>query len=231
MKKQTARISALLIVSMMLVGILAACSGNGNTATTATSGNTTTASGSTTTATSGGSDITAAAATSGLDVITIGQTSDILSFDPHAQNDQGSGSVLRHIYNRLVGITPDNQLVPELAESWEILAEYTIAFKLREDVKWHDGDDFKASDVKYSFERQAVSSHQVQNMTLMKEIEVVDDYNLKVYLKDPAPNVFLLTITTSGCSIVGEDQEAAAMAAGKTYSEMPIGTGQYQFVS
>ena len=230
MKKKTARISALLIIAMMLVGIFAACGGNTGTTTTA-GGTSTTATASTTAAASGGDTTTAAAATGGGDIITIGQTSDVLSFDPHAQNDMGSGSVLRHIYNRLVAVTPDNQIVPELAESWEVLDDYTIAFKLREDVKWHDGDGFKASDVKYSYERQAVSTHQVQNMSLMKEVEVIDDYNLKIHLKDPAPGVFLLTITHVGCSILGEDQEAAAIAAGKTYNEMPIGTGMYQFVS
>ena len=83
-------------------------------------------------------------------VINIGQTSDILSFDPHAQNDLGSASVLRHIYDTLVRIGPDNQLVPCLAESWEIADDNTVVFKLRPGVKFHNGDPFTAGDVKFS---------------------------------------------------------------------------------
>src|SRR5262249_23263411 len=58
------------------------------------------------------------------------------------------------MYNQLVRFEPDMTLVPELAESWQVSPDgLTWTFKLRQGVKFHDGQEFTSADVKYSFDR------------------------------------------------------------------------------
>ena len=66
-------------------------------------------------------------------------------------NGFGAGTVAANIYNLLVRYDYDFKINPELAESWEISnSGKTYTFKLRNDVKWHDGTKFTAADVKFS---------------------------------------------------------------------------------
>lgn len=164
-------------------------------------------------------------------VINIGQTSDILSFDPHAQNDLGSASVLRHIYDTLVRIGPDNQLVPCLAESWEIADDNTVVFKLRPGVKFHNGDPFTAEDVKFSLERQKKSARQAYNVAIVESVEVIDELTCRVRLKEPATGLLLSSLSHYGSSIVGKSATEKVEATGQTINDKPIGTGPYSFVS
>ena len=164
-------------------------------------------------------------------VINIGQTSDILSFDPHAQNDLGSSSVLRHIYDTLVRIGPDNEIIPCLAESWEIVDGHTVEFKLRPGVKFHNGDPFTAEDVKFSLERQKVSARQAHHVATLEGVEVLSELACRVKLNEPAAGILLFSLSHYGSSIVGKNATEATEGAGKNINDNPIGTGPYRFVS
>src|SRR5687767_7363095 len=78
---------------------------------------------------------------------------DILTMDPHAQNEGLNNSVSDHIYEPLVTRGKDLKVEPCLALSWQLVNPTTMRFKLRPNVKFHDGAAFTADDVVFSIER------------------------------------------------------------------------------
>ena len=77
---------------------------------------------------------------------------DALTLDPHSQNESPTIAMNGQIYETLVTRDADLILRPELAESWEAGPD-GWTFKLRQGVKFHDGADFTAEDVIFSFGR------------------------------------------------------------------------------
>ncbi|MEY3046590.1 MAG: hypothetical protein RL242_3432 [Pseudomonadota bacterium] len=80
----------------------------------------------------------------------IGSTSEASSADPHFHNLGPNNALRRHIFQSLVGTDTSQRLTPLLAESWKATDENTWEFKLRKNVKFHDGSDFTAQDVIYT---------------------------------------------------------------------------------
>ncbi|WP_373086519.1 ABC transporter substrate-binding protein [Sneathiella sp.] len=113
------------------------------------------------------------------------------SLDPHSLNESFLLGTLGNVYEGLVLYDPDLKIIPGLAESWKLLTPTTWEFKLRKGVKFHDGQDFNADDVIFSWQRagsegsdQKVRSGQIKNITK------VDDYTIVV--ETPAPNPILV---------------------------------------
>ncbi|MBR4879261.1 MAG: hypothetical protein IKU13_05465, partial [Clostridia bacterium] len=213
MKKS--RLLALTLVMAMMFAMLAGCSSKETTtATKAPAGETTTAAGG-----------AAAPAGEGRKDIVIAKASDAVGLDPHDVNDTSSAAVIRHIYNSLlVRKTETGELTPALAESWEIPDDLTYKMKLREGVKFHNGNDFNADDVVFSLLR-AKEMPQVKFMAEMIDTVVADDeYNVTITTLYPcAP--FLANLAGTQLSIIDKETFEAYEAEGKSYSEFPIGTG------
>ena len=98
------------------------------------------------------------------------------------------GEINSLLFNGLTAHDKNNNIVPALAESWEYDKEnLTYTFNLRKDVKWHDGEPFTAEDVKYTYEiitDPDVGSEIATNYEDIKEIQIVDDYTVKIILKN-----------------------------------------------
>lgn len=160
------------------------------------------------------------------DDIVIAGKSDIKTLDPMGTNDTTSSIAHRHIYSRLVEINENSETVGDLAESWEQVSDTEWKFKIHEGVKFHDGTECKASDVKFSLERAKEMPRVKQYAEKIDEIIVDDDYNLTLKLVEPyAP--LLASLSHTGTSIV---PEAAVTAGGDAFWENPIGTGPMKFV-
>jgi ABC-type transport system substrate-binding protein len=90
------------------------------------------------------------------DILTVANTADAATLDPMAAYDTASGEPIQNMYETLVtydGVAVD-KFVPALAEKYEISADgMTYTFTIRKDVKFHEGQALKPSDVKYSFMR------------------------------------------------------------------------------
>ncbi len=160
------------------------------------------------------------------DTLVVAQGADAKSLDPHGTNDQPSSRVAAQIYNGLVTTDQDMKILPALAESWEQPDPRTTIFNLREGVKFHNGEELKASDVKFTLDRMLASPTVHHIIGAVETVEVIDDYTVKIITTEPfGPLLHHLAHTAS--SILNEK---AVTEAGDDYGQNPVGTGPYMFV-
>ena len=76
--------------------------------------------------------------------ISIGLQAAISSMDPHYHNVGPNNAMLRHVFESLVAVDENQKFMPGLATSWKPLDDLTWEFKLRKNVRWHDGSPFTA---------------------------------------------------------------------------------------
>src|SRR5438105_5291377 len=94
--------------------------------------------------------------------------------------------VLYAIHDALVKPVPGNLMSPSLAESWTVSADQRVyEFKLREGLKFHNGDPLTAEDVKFSFHR-AKGSQVLRDK--VREVEVVGASRVRFHLHEPFPD-------------------------------------------
>ncbi len=161
------------------------------------------------------------------DTLVVGMGGDAVSLDPHATNDQPSSRVGRQIYETLIVQTEDLQLVPGLAASWRQVDDLTFEFTLKQGVKFHNGEELKAADVKFTIERALKSAFIGHIVGQIEAVTVVSDFLLTIKTKQPfAP--LLTHLAHPAMSILNEK---AVVAGGEAYGENPVGTGPFKFVS
>jgi peptide/nickel transport system substrate-binding protein len=86
--------------------------------------------------------------------LVVGFQRDVLNIDPHMWTANATRKVMVNVYEGLTGRDAKLNVTPQLAESWTISPEgKTYTFKLRRGVKFHNGRELVAEDVKYSYER------------------------------------------------------------------------------
>ena len=170
------------------------------------------------------------------------------TLDP-AQVEPGEGgeTVILQVYDRLLDIGPASpELVPSLAvevpstDNGGISADgLTYTFKLREGVKFHDGTDFSADDVKFSWDRAMTMDLPEGNAGALSDIitstEVVDDMTFRVTLAEPSASFLNTAVVAMVGSIVSQDAVEAngGVEAGTPNQFMAgdmVGTGVEELV-
>jgi peptide/nickel transport system substrate-binding protein len=113
---------------------------------------------------------------------------DITTLDPHANNEGFNNAYLDNVYEPLVTRGKDLKIEPCLALSWEHVNSTTLRFKLRPNVRFHDGTAFTADDVVFSIERAlSDTSNFKPYLTGVKGARKVDDLTVDVITDGPAP--------------------------------------------
>jgi peptide/nickel transport system substrate-binding protein len=113
---------------------------------------------------------------------------DIVTIDPHAQNEGFTNAFLDQIYETLVTRGKELKVEACLATSWQIVNPTTTRFKLRANVKFHDGTPFTADDVVFSIQRAlADTSNFKPYLAGVKEAKKVDDLTVDILTDGPAP--------------------------------------------
>lgn len=110
-----------------------------------------------------------------------------LTMDPHATNDVVTTAVFRQVYDSLVGLGVEMDLVPGIATSWDYLGDNTWRFALREGVRFHDGSSLTAEDVAFSILRQKDSRFYRSLFGAITEVRIVDAATIDVISSEPDP--------------------------------------------
>lgn len=212
MKKRLLRILAT-VLAMTSILALVACGGT-NDGGSSNSGNSDAGSGD-------------GAATSYKDTLIWAQGADVTSLDPHQGKETPAVEVTCQIFDTLVVVNPEtNEIEPQIAESWEQVDELTYVFKIRQGIKFHDGSDLTAEDVKFSLDRAINSAAVSYIVDFIDTVTVDDEYTVTVKTKAPyAPALRNLAIPFAAIvpKAVVEADEAAFILN-------PVGSGPYQFV-
>lgn len=185
-------------------------------------------------------DSSSSAATSGR--LRLGGT-DPISLDPAIAGDAGSATYIVEIFSGLMTLNPNLEIVPDLAESFEVSPDGKVyTFKLRDNAFFHNGRQVKASDVKCSIERAA--SRELASSTAaaylndiigarermagtakdISGIEVVDDRTVRISIDSPKP-YFLAKLTYPTAFVIDCQQ---AQSNPRNWTRQPNGTGPYK---
>lgn len=153
------------------------------------------------------------------------------TLDPHLVNDNATARAIGQIYETLVYRDTDSSIKPGLAESWTVSDDGTVwTFKLRQGVKFQDGETFNAEAVKYNIERlknPETAAPKASVVDLVKSVDVVDDYTVVFTLTEPS-GVFLAQISSY---TTGMMSPKASKEYGKEFGQNPVGTGPLKLES
>ena len=133
------------------------------------------------------------------------------------------------MHDALVKPMPGNLMAPSLAESWTVSADQkTYEFKLREGLKFHNGDPFTAEDVKFSFQRSKVGKVLKDRV---RDVEIVSPTRVRFHLHEPFPDfmAFYGTLATGAGWIV--PKKYVEKVGDDGFKKQPVGLGPYKFVS
>ncbi|MCG8559767.1 MAG: ABC transporter substrate-binding protein [Hyphomicrobiales bacterium] len=160
---------------------------------------------------------------------------DALTADPMAANESPTNSAARKIYDVLVYADKDLKFTPWLATSWKLVNPTTWEFELRKGVKWHDGSDFTAEDVKFSFERAlSETSDFKRQINSVEAVKIIDPHKVQIITTGPNPilpnqltNIFIMSKAWSEKHGVTKPQNRAAKE--ETYAvRHAMGTGPFK---
>ena len=169
--------------------------------------------------------------------LTIGVRAGPLSIDPDFTAAGTHAEAMKHIYDSLIKSGNNLELEPGLATSWTAIDDTTWEFKLRPGVKFHDGSDFTAEDVKFSIERiprVAGPNPTTIYVRRVKGVEIVDPLTIRVKTDGPAPNLpndFIRLFVVSHIAAKDYSDSAEKASEGFNSGKAAIGTGPYKFVS
>lgn len=164
------------------------------------------------------------------DTVIEGSIGDATNLIPMLASDSASHSISGLIINGLLKYDKDVRLVGDLAESWEVSrGGLQIVFKLRRNVRWHDGHPFTARDVLFGFQtivNPNTPTAYAEDFRQVKKAEALDDYTFRVTYEKP----FAPALSSWGNLVVlprhlleGKDITKSELA------RRPIGTGPYRF--
>ena len=166
-------------------------------------------------------------------------SSDITTLDPAMIVDVSGGAVSARIFNGLVRFDEESKVIPDLADSYSISRDgKRYRFSLRKGVRFHNGREFTAKDVKYSFERvlnpntrsprtwlfdRILGAREFMNGASpdVRGIRVLNDYTVEIEITEPFGPFLNLLAMPSAC-IVPSDE-----AVKEGFSSNPVGTGPF----
>jgi peptide/nickel transport system substrate-binding protein len=151
------------------------------------------------------------------------------SLNPNTQLDESAFLVGRSIFSHLVSINEAGRLLPELAESWSTSDDgLAYTFRLRPNIRWHDGVPFTAADVRWSIEMIARDGHAKDALAALASVEAPDPVTVVMRLTHPwAP--FVSQLAQLGMSILPRHIYEGHDWRTHPANDRPVGTGPFKF--
>jgi len=157
----------------------------------------------------------------------VGYIADAVGLDPHLTTALNSELMFQHVYSGLLQTTDRQEIAPDLAESWEVAPDgLTYTFKLRPNVKFHNGRTVNVADVVYSFDR-IINSKGPWSARFrdIDKLETPDDRTVVFKMKTAfAP--FLSVLATAKAAIVPKEE----IEKHGDLQKVMVGTGPFKFV-
>jgi peptide/nickel transport system substrate-binding protein len=164
------------------------------------------------------------------DSLSVTTISVLQTFDPHMHTSTDVSNLGLYLYGNLIDRDlKTKKIIPSLAASWQTLNDTTWEFKLRDDIRFHNGEQMTAEDVKFTLERvldPATKSPRRSYITWIDKVEVASPTTVRIITKGAYP-------------IVLDQLTAVNMVSGKyvrdggpdILAQKPLGAGPYKFVS
>lgn len=162
----------------------------------------------------------------------IGLATDNSAVDPHFHALAPNFAVLIHIFQPLVDFDAAQRPVPALAVAWKTIDPLTWEFELRKGVKWHDGSDFTAEDVKFSLERAPDVPNSPASFAAytrrISGIQIVGPHTIRLSTAGPYPG---MPVDLAHILIVSKKHGEGASTEDYNSGKAAIGTGPFRFVA
>jgi peptide/nickel transport system substrate-binding protein len=153
------------------------------------------------------------------------------SMDPHFHNLLVNNMTLQHVFEPLAWEEVDGRITPRLAEGWKIIDATTWEFRLRSDVRFHDGSPLTADDVIFTLARvPTVPNSPGLFVTFVRPIvaiDRVDDHTVRFRTASPYP---FLPRDLTAIMILSERIHSGATTADFNSGRVMVGTGPYRFL-
>ncbi len=171
------------------------------------------------------------AAPAAAEELRIAVAADVTSIDPHFFNLFPNNNIAEHIFDKLVQMDPDSKMIPGLATSWKTIDPTTWEFKLRKGVKFTDGSELTAEDVKFTLDRVPNVPNSPGPFTaytkMIVGVEIVDPYTIRFRTAAPHP---LMPNDLSTIYIVSKKAATGASTEDFNSGKAAVGSGRFKLV-
>ena len=158
-------------------------------------------------------------------VVAAGAQPDTL--DPQVTSATSAFQATKSLYDTLVEVNREGDIVPALAESWEISDDaLSYTFTLNE-ATFHDGSSFDSEDVKATLERiraEETASPKAEEFATIEAVRTPDPRTVELTLSEPTPALLATLASGWGAMLPSE-----LVAAGHDFGNQPVGTGPFEF--
>ncbi|MBO5544243.1 MAG: ABC transporter substrate-binding protein [Oscillospiraceae bacterium] len=161
------------------------------------------------------------------DVLRVAANAEASTLDPSQTTDASSQQIFNNIFETLVYEDENQNIVGKLAESYEQVDDTTYVFHLRQGIMFTNGEELKASDVVFTYTRNADSPKVASYFRDVESVTATGDYEVEIKLTQPSAP-FLTGLTFASNAIVNEK---AITEAGDNAGTQPVGTGPYKLQS
>lgn len=147
--------------------------------------------------------------------------------NPILSNDTASSEISQWLFNGLFKYDKDGNVTTDLASSYKFINPTTLIINLKKDILWHDGVKLTANDVLFTYNQiknPKVVTSILSNYKEVKEVKVVNDYQLKIIYKKPyfkALEIWMIGILPK--HILKNEKDLMR----SPFNKKPIGTGPY----
>lgn len=160
--------------------------------------------------------------------VVVAQATKPKTLDPPLANQVDSMKVARQIFNTLLSVDDNGNLIPEIAEKWEFETPTSILFTIKKGIKFHDGSELKIEDVAFSLERMREKAGTRILVESISGVEIVDDTHVRINMSEPF-SPLLYNLTLSLCGIISKED---TLKRGESEIAIkPNGTGPFKLTA